>query len=110
MGAPLMSWLLIVALALVTLGMRISFIATLKPHAIPPFVREVLAYVAPAVLAAIVVPPILIRDGVLDVGLDSPRMVAGIAAFAIAWFTRSVVGTVVGGMATLWLVQWLLAP
>jgi branched-subunit amino acid transport protein len=102
-------WLLIIALALVTFGMRLSFIATLKPHAIPPAVRSVLAYVAPAVLAAIVLPPILIRDGALDLGVDNPRLAAGIAAFAIAWFTRSVVGTVVGGMATLWLVQWLLA-
>jgi branched-subunit amino acid transport protein len=110
MGAAMTLWLLIIALALVTLGMRISFIATLKPHAIPPFVREVLAYVAPAVLAAIVVPPILIRDGVLEAGADNPRLIAGIVAFAIAWFTKSVVGTVAGGMATLWLAQWLLGP
>jgi branched-subunit amino acid transport protein len=102
-------WLLILALALVTFGMRLSFIATLKPHAIPRFVREVLAYVAPAVLAAIVVPPILVREGVVDLGTDNPRLIAGVVAFAIAWFTKSVVGTVVGGMGTLWLLQWWLA-
>lgn len=102
-------WLLIIAVSVVTFAMRISFIATVKPHAIPPAVREVLAYVAPAVLAAIVVPPVLIRGDALEAGLDNPRVVAAAAAFAIAWFTKSVVGSIVGGMATLWVMQWLLA-
>ncbi len=102
-------WLLIVVVSAVTFAMRIAFIATLKPHAVPPAVREVLAYVAPAVLAAIVVPPVLIRGGALEAGLDNPRLVAAAAAFAIAWFTRSVVGSIVGGMGTLWAMQWLLA-
>jgi branched-subunit amino acid transport protein len=102
-------WLLIIAVSIVTFVMRVSFIATMKPHSIPPAVREMLAFVAPAVLAAIVVPPILIRDNGLDLGLDNPRLAAAAAAFAIAWFTRSVVGTLAGGMATLWLVQWLVA-
>jgi branched-subunit amino acid transport protein len=102
-------WLIIAAVSVVTFTMRISFIATVKPHAIPQAVRDLLAYVAPAVLAAIVVPPVLIRGGVPDLAFDNPRLLAAAAAFAIAWFTRSVVGTVAGGMAALWLAQWLLA-
>lgn len=103
-----MLWLIIVSVAIVTFALRMSFIATLKPHVIPRAVREGLAYVAPAVLAAIVVPPVLLHNDAIDFGLDNPRLVAAAVAFAIAWFTRSVVGSIVGGMATLWLAQWLL--
>lgn len=103
-------WLLIIAVSVVTFVTRISFIATVKPHAIPPAVREVLSYVAPAVLAAIVVPPVLIRGEVVALGADNPRLIAAAVAFAIAWFSRSVVATIAGGMGTLWLAQWLLQP
>lgn len=103
-----MLWLIIVSMAVVTFVMRMSFIATVKPHAIPEPLRGVLAYVAPAVLAAIVVPPILVRGDTVDLAPDNPRLVAAVVAFAIAWFTRSVVGSVAGGMATLWLAQWVL--
>jgi branched-subunit amino acid transport protein len=105
-----MPWLLIVAVAAVTFGTRFLFIATLKPHSLPPAVRTVLGYVAPAVLAAIVVPQVLFQGDVLDAGLDNPRVVAAVAAFAIAWFTKSILGTIAGGMAVLWLAQWLLGP
>jgi|APFre7841882724_1041349.scaffolds.fasta_scaffold00920_6 branched-subunit amino acid transport protein len=103
-----MLWLIIVSMAVVTFAMRISFIATVKPHAIPEAIRGVLAYVAPAVLAAIVVPPILVRGDAVDLSPDNPRLIAAAVAFAIAWFTKSVVGSIVGGMATLWLAQWIL--
>ncbi len=103
-----MLWLIIVSVSIVTFALRVSFIATLKPHVIPRAVRDGLAYVAPAVLAAIVVPPVLLRGDVIDIGPDNPRLIAAVVAFAIAWFTRSVVGSIVGGMATLWLAQWLL--
>jgi branched-subunit amino acid transport protein len=105
-----MSWLLIVAVAAVTFGTRFVFIATLKPHSLPHAVRTALGHVAPAVLAAIVVPQILYRGDVLDAGLDNPRVLAAVAAFAIAWFTRSILGTIAGGMSVLWLAQWLLGP
>lgn len=104
-----MLWVTILAVSLVTFGMRMSFIATVKPHAIPPLIQRVLRYVAPAVLAAIVVPPILVREQGLELGPDNPRLIAAVVAAAIAWFGKSVVATVLGGMGTLWLMQWLIA-
>jgi branched-subunit amino acid transport protein len=103
-----MIWLTIVAVSIVTFTLRVSFIATLKPHAVPAWVQELLRYVAPAVLAAIVVPPIFVRDHGLELGLDNPRLAAALVAAAIAWFGKSVVATVLGGMGTLWLMQWLM--
>jgi branched-subunit amino acid transport protein len=103
-----MTWILIVAVALVTFLMRLSFIATITPHAMPARLQALLRYIAPAVLAAIVLPAVLIRAESLQVGFDNPRLLAAAAAFAIAALTKSVVGTIVGGMAVLWTLQWLM--
>ena len=51
-----MVWAMIFGAAAITFLLRFSFLGTLKPDAIPPRVREVLRFVPPAVLAAIVVP------------------------------------------------------
>jgi branched-subunit amino acid transport protein len=52
------------------------------------------------------VPQALIRNEAIDFAPDNPRLLAAIAALAIAWLTRSVTWTLVGGMVALWLVQW----
>jgi branched-subunit amino acid transport protein len=101
-----MSWLIILAVAATTFLMRLSFIAAVKPHRMPAAVQRALRFVPPAVFAAIIMPPILIRDEVLHASLDNPRLIAAIAAFGIAWFTRSVLGTIVAGMGVLWVMQW----
>ena len=104
-----MVWAMIVATALVTLALRFSFLGTLKPHAIPERFREALRFVPPAVFAAIVLPPVLIRDDVLHLGVDNPRLIAALAAVLVARLTRSIAWTIAGGMVALWLAQWVLA-
>jgi branched-subunit amino acid transport protein len=103
-----MVWLMILGTAAIAFALRYSFLGTLKPHAIGPLFRDALRFVPPAVFAAIVVPQVLIRGEAVDLGLDNPRLLATIAALGIAWFTRSVTWTLVGGMVALWLVQWWL--
>lgn len=61
---------------------------------------------APA-LTAIVVPELLVRNGQLQLTLDSERLLAGLAAIVVAWYTRNVLWTISLGMAMLWLLQWL---
>jgi branched-subunit amino acid transport protein len=49
-------------------------------------------------------PPLI---GIVPFGLVwQISVLVGIAALAIAWLTRSVTWTLVGGMVALWLVQW----
>jgi branched-subunit amino acid transport protein len=104
-----MVWLMILGTAAVTFLLRFSFLGTVKPHALAPRFLEALRYVPAGVFAAIVAPQVLIRDAAIDLAPDNPRLLAALAALAVAWFTRSVTWTLVGGMVALWVVQWVRA-
>ena len=58
-----------------------------------------------AVFTAVVVPLLFYVDGAVEVSFGNERLLAGLAAVLIAWRTRSVPHTLVGGMATLWALQ-----
>jgi branched-subunit amino acid transport protein len=103
-----MVWLMILGAAAVTFLLRFSFLGTVKPHALAPGFLEALRYVPAAVFAAIVAPQVFIRDEAIDFAPDNPRFLAALAALGVAWFTRSVTWTLVGGMVALWAVQWWL--
>ena len=102
------AWLVILGVGLVTFLTRASFIVFADPHRFPRGFRLALAFVPPAVLAAIVVPGLLMPEGRLDLTLANPRWIAGLAAIAIAARTRNALATIAGGMAALWLLQWAL--
>ena len=104
-----MVWIMILGTSAVTFLLRFSFLGTVKPHAFPPRFLEALRFVPPAVFAAIVVPFVLIRNETIDFTPDNPRLLAAVAALGVAWFTRSITWTLVGGMVALWIVQWWLA-
>ena len=99
-------WLVILGVALVTFGLRASFIVFADPQRFPRIFRQALAFVPPAVLAAIVAPGILLNQGRVDVSADNLRWLAGLAAIAVAAVTRSVMASIVGGIGVLWFLQW----
>jgi branched-subunit amino acid transport protein len=66
--------------------------------------RRWLCYVPPAVLAALIVPAALAPQGRLEVGLPAWAVLAG---SVVAWRTRSVLWTILGGMAVFWLCRVL---
>jgi branched-subunit amino acid transport protein len=104
-----MSWLPALAVAgLVTFATRLSFIALLGRVEVPPLLTRALRFVPAAVLSAIIVPELAVRDGVPDLSAGNPRLLAGLLAAAVAWRTRSVVVTIAAGMAALWALQALL--
>ena len=100
------TWLAILAIGAVTFLTRASFILFADPHRFPRVFRQALAFVPPAVLAAIVAPGLLMPAGPFDIGFTNLRWIAGLVAIAVATATRSVVATIVAGMGTLWLLQW----
>jgi len=101
-------WLVIIGVALVTFGLRASFIVFADPHRFPHAFRQALAFVPPAVLAAIVAPGLLAPAGILVLGLDNPRAIAGLVAIAFAIRWRTPLSAIASGMASLWLLQWAL--
>ena len=100
------TWIAIIAVGLVTFLLRASFIAFADPQRFPNFFRRALAFVPPAVLAAIVAPGLLMPQGAFDLSLANPRWMAGVLAIAVAVRTRSVLAAIVSGMCALWLLQW----
>jgi len=101
-------WLPALALAgLVTFATRLSFIALLGRVEVPPLLTRALRYVPAAVLTAIIVPELVMRDGALDLSLGNARLLSGLVAVGVALKTRSVAATIAVGMGALWALQAL---
>ncbi len=100
------TWLAIAGVAASTFLLRASFIVFADPQRFPRRFRQALTFVPPAVLAAIVVPGLLLLDGAIDMGPDNPRWLAGVLAIAVGARTRSAMAAIATGMVALWLLQW----
>ena len=109
MSATAQFWLLTILLAIGTWAMR-AFPIMLHGHvAHPAWLERLLKHVPVAALTALVVPGALYLHEGDSYSFAPARLVASIAAFAVAMRTKNVFATLVVGMATLWLVQWALA-
>lgn len=100
------TWLAIAGVAASTFLLRASFIVFADPHRFPRRFRQALTFVPPAVLAAIVVPGLLLHGGAIDLSLDNPRWLAGVLAIVVGARTRNAMAAIATGMIALWLMQW----
>jgi len=100
-------WLAVAGAGVVTFALRLSFIALLGRIELPVLLSQALRFVPAAVFTAVVVPLLFYVDGAVEVSLGNEKLLAGLAAVLIAWRIRSVPLTLLGGMATLWILQAL---
>jgi branched-subunit amino acid transport protein len=101
-------WLVMLIGGLITFGMRFSFIFLFGKFHIPETVRKALHYVPPAVLSAIVFPELLLNNGALNLSFTNDRLLAGLVALAIAWFTKNTLITILTGMISLLILRFFL--
>jgi branched-subunit amino acid transport protein len=101
-------WLTIIAMGVITFALRLSLVGALGQITLPPLLVRGLRFVPPAVLMAIIVPELVLPSGQLDLSLGNVRLLAGVLAAVVAWTSKSVILTVVVGMAALWLLTALL--
>jgi len=94
-------WLVMILCGVLTFGLRLSFIAAEGRVRFPRWFRVLLPFVPVATLTALIVPELLLANGVLWLSWQNARLMAGIVAISIAALTRSVLWTLVGGFATL---------
>jgi branched-subunit amino acid transport protein len=87
---------------------RASFISLFARWPVPALLQRALRYVPAAVFSAILVPELVMTAGAVHLGLDNPRMLAGILAGAIAWRTRDTLLTVSAGMLALHFFGYLI--
>lgn len=104
-----MFWLLILGLALSSFIPRASFILLFARWPVPALLQRALRYVPAAVFSAILVPALVLSAGAVHIGLDNPRLLAGILAGAIAWRTRNTLLTIAAGMLALHYFGYLLS-
>jgi branched-subunit amino acid transport protein len=102
-------WLVMLLGGLITFGMRFSLIYLLGEGKIeiPETIRRALHYVPPAVLSALIAPELVFHEGTLNLSLDNPRLLAGLLAIAVAWFSRNTLLTILVGMLALFLLQFV---
>jgi branched-subunit amino acid transport protein len=100
-------WLTMIAIGIATFAIRLSFIYLFGKVEIPDLVKRALRYVPPAVLSAIVFPELLMPGGQFDLSIGNGRLIAGFLAAVVAWRTKSVVLTIVTGMAVLYILMAL---
>jgi branched-subunit amino acid transport protein len=98
-------WLTIVGAGLCTWLLRLSFIETWQWLSVPPLLDRALRYVPAAVMAALVVPALVRMDGAVNLTPDNLRLLAGLLAAAVAWYSRNVLLTLAVGMGALWALQ-----
>lgn len=102
-GAAL--WLTMIAMGLITFALRASFIAFSDRLKLPFVVQRALRFVPVAVLPAIVVPALVFREGGLELTLSNEKLLAGVLAGIVAWYTKSIIWTLLAGMVALWTLQ-----
>jgi branched-subunit amino acid transport protein len=101
-------FLMIFGMMLVTFGVRYPVLALVGKIDLPKPVLRALKYVPPAILAAIIVPEVLIREDQLYIAPDNSYLVAGIIAALVAWRSRNLLLTIVLGMLAMWGWRWLM--
>ncbi len=100
-------WLVMFAGGLITFGMRFSLIYLFGKFEIPETMRRALHYVPPAVLSAIIFPELFYSNGNFNIALTNTRLLAGIIAIIVAWFSKNTLVTIIVGMIALILLQLL---
>lgn len=98
-------WLIILAMGIVTFGIRLLPIVLLGRIEIPLVVQRALRFVPPAVLSAIVAPELLMPGGEFSLSLDNARLIAGVIATIVVWRTKNVLLTIAAGMIVFWVLS-----
>jgi branched-subunit amino acid transport protein len=101
-------WLVAIVAGLLTFALRLSFIIAQERIPMPALLKRALRFVPVAVLVALIVPELLLREGAWAVSLQNTRLLAGLVATGVAWFTRNVFLTIAAGMLALLLLQALI--
>ena len=98
-------WLVLILGGLITFGMRFSLIYLFGRFEVPETMRRALHYVPPAVLSAIIFPELFYRAGALDLTFTNTRLLAGLIAILVAWFSKNTLLTIIIGMIALLILQ-----
>lgn len=92
-------FLTILGMAVVTYIPRLVPVMFLSSRSLPPLINSWLRYVPISVLAAMVMPGLVLQEKRISMGLDNLFLWAAIPTLVIAWRTKNLFGSVIIGMA-----------
>jgi len=101
--------LLFLGMAVVTYLPRMLPLVVLSRFELPPFLLRWLGYVPVSVLSALLAKEVLVSGGQLALPPGHPHLLALIPTLAVAAWTRSLMGTVLTGIAAMALVRLVMA-
>jgi branched-subunit amino acid transport protein len=96
---------IIAGMAVVTYLPRMLPLVLLGRIQLPPLLLRWLKFVPVSVLAALLARELLVQGGRLALPPAHPQLLAAIPAFVVAFKTRSLMGTVLAGMAAMALIR-----
>lgn len=99
--SSLEAFIAILGLAAITVGTRCFFLVSERELVLPDWVKRGLRYAPLAALTAVVVPEIVMTRGEFIDTWQDARLFAVVAATAWFFWRRSILGTILTGMAVL---------
>ncbi len=100
-------WAVIIALALITLLMRSSFLMLGDYFPLPERLQHGLRYAPVCALIALVAPELFLTQGAFDLSISNPKLLGGIAAAVVTLTTRSLIAAMAVGMLVFTAVKLL---
>ncbi|MBM4232200.1 MAG: AzlD domain-containing protein [Gammaproteobacteria bacterium] len=101
-------WWVILAITAATLVTRSGPHLLRAKLRIPPSFDAALRFAPACALAAIIAPDLVFTGDTLNLTWENPRWVAGLVAAVIFATSRSMIATIIGGIATFWVLKaWL---
>jgi branched-subunit amino acid transport protein len=99
MSDNLLTWCAIIGVTLTTFATRGSFVVFAPRLRLHRTVEEALRFAPAAALGALVLPALLLRHGHIDFSLENQRLIAAFIAALVMWRSRSMIWTIIAGMA-----------
>lgn len=100
--------LLIAGMAIATFVIRYILLGFSSRIQLTPKFIELLRYVPPAVLTAIIVPTVLLSDGRVFLSYENARLVGALVAIGVGLWRKNLLLTIVASMGAFFLWQGVL--
>jgi branched-subunit amino acid transport protein len=101
-------WIVIIGLGIGSFALRFAFTGLVGDRQLPIWLMRHLRYTAVGILPAIIAPAVL-WPAATNGDFDIPRVSAAIVTLTLGLIWKNVVGSIIGGVATLYILQFLLS-
>jgi branched-subunit amino acid transport protein len=101
-------WIVIIGLGIGSFALRFAFTGLVGDRQLPIWLMRHLRYTVVGILPAIIAPAVL-WPAATNGDFDIPRVSAAIITLTLGLIWKNVVGSIIGGVATLYILQFLLS-